>query len=61
MFFGIWNDYQVGVSVYIVFSLDTHIFCSLHEWGPIPKSELLRIRRDCVVVSRWMYFASGHC
>jgi len=39
----------------------THTFCSLHEWGPIPGSELLRIREDCVVVPQWMYLPTGHC
>jgi len=36
---------------YILCSPFTHTFCSLHEWGPIPGSELLRIRGDCVAVS----------
>jgi len=61
IFFGILNNCQVGVWVYIVFSLHTHTFYLLHEWGPIPGSELLRIRGDCVAVSQWMYFPSGHC
>ena len=60
LYFGIWNNCQVWVGVYIVFSLHINTFCSLNEWGPIPGSELLRIKGDCVAVSRWMYFPSGH-
>ena len=61
MFFGIWNNCQMGAWVYMVFSLHTHRFCSLHEWGLIPGSELVRNRGDCVAVSRCMYAPSGHC
>jgi len=46
---------------YALYSPFTHTFYSLHEWGPIPRSELLRIRGDCVAMSQWMYFPSGHC
>jgi len=46
---------------YTLYSPFICTFCSLHEWGPIPGFELLRIRGDCVAMSQWMYFPSGHC
>jgi len=46
---------------YTLCSPFTLTFYSLHEWGPIPGFELLRIRGDCVAVSQWMYFPSRHC
>ena len=39
----------VGLGIHCI--LPSHIhFCSIHEWGPISGSELLRIRGDCVAM-----------
>jgi len=73
IFFYIWNScicmffilvfgiiFKCGFG-YTLYSPFTHTFCSLHEWGPILGSELLRIIWDYIVVPQWMYFPSGHC
>ena len=62
--FGIIVRCGFGYTLYSTFThtyTHTHTFCSLHEWGPIPGSELVKIRGDYVVVSQWMYFTSGYC
>jgi len=39
--------------------LPSHTLYSLHECGSIPESVLLKIKGDCVVVPRWMYYCEN--